>query len=596
MDDRLVVAAALGAAATALWAGRIPSALLVMVLTMAAAGGIGSTACSGVLRRHLADDCGERPGGARRASPWPGAAIALALVSLVGLRAQQDLAGLQHPLPARLDATGELGSDPEPLPWGARVELVLDGRRYTAMLDRRTEPPVRGLRSGDRVRVEAEVDPLDRAPRGWVLARHLSGRLRVGRIEPADGTRLWFGAANAVHEVLGRGAASMSEEHRALYLGLVVGDDRGQDEITRFRFRASGLTHLLAVSGQNVAFLLAVVAPLSMRLTFRWRWVLGVAAVVSFVLVTRAEPSVLRAAVMAGLALTAAATGRTAPGVRVLAMAMVLLLLGDPMLVHSVGFRLSVAATLGLVVLTRTLQHRLPGPLWLRTPLAVTLAAQAGALPVMALTFGPTSAVAVPANLLAEPAAGGVMMLGITEGLVAGQVREELASVLQVPVRAMVWWIDAVATASARLAVPPSAFVAWAVLLTGMASAIRLWRIRGAPALGRVALLAVVPCCLVLRPPQPQVGPTVRLDGPADLYADCRSWVVAFTGPAGSTEEEAAGVLEELWRMGITRAVRVESAEGGRAAELLAAELRAPLVVSPRVPPRARGSPCSLAP
>ncbi|MEZ5237509.1 MAG: ComEC/Rec2 family competence protein [Microthrixaceae bacterium] len=451
---------------------------------------------------------------------WPAALGAcLVLVSLVGLRASQDLEGLAAPLPGHVDGVAELGSDPEASRFGSQAELVVEGRRWLASFDRSLEFALEGLRAGDRIAVEARARAFSDAPIGWVRSRHLAGRLDVRSATAVGGTPVWFRAANQVHELLERGAASMGADHRALYLGLVVGDDRGQSELTRFRFRASGLTHLLAVSGQNLVFVLAVLAPVLGRVSLRWRWILGVAAVVGFVVVTRAEPSVLRAATMTALALSANLSGRRVSGPRTVALAVVVLLLCDPMLVHSVGFRLSVAATSGIVLLTGWLRERMPGPPWLRLPVAVTLGAQAGAVPVMTATFGPASVVSVPANLLAEPAAGAVMTLGMSSGLLCGVLREELAWVLQMPVRACVWWVDTVARIASQVAVPPAGLAGWAAIAGGVAAGVRLHRSRPRNP-GTALCVALVPLLVLARPSSPMgVAPAEPLPSPVHPWS-----------------------------------------------------------------------------
>lgn len=479
-------------------------------------------------------------------------AVASVVYAGVGLRVQQDHRGLSRPLPERLDAVGELGSDPERSRFGTDFEMVLDGRRWRASASREVEGALSGLRAGDRVAVEARVEDLGEAPRGWVLSRHLAGRLVVASAEPVGGTRPWFRSANWVHERLENGAASMDESHRSLYLGLVVGDDRDQSELTRFHFRASGLTHLLAVSGQNMVFVLAVLAPLSRRIGYRARWILGVAAIVAFVVLTRAEPSVLRAATMAILGLTATGAGRRVSGFRLVCIAVPILLIGDPMLVHSVGFRLSVAATSGLVLLARPIERRLVGPRVLRLPIAVTLAAQAGAVPVMVSTFGDVSLVAVPANLLAEPAAGVVMTLGLTTGLLAGLVREEIAWVLQVPVELAVWWVDRVAAGAAAVALPPSGVLVWAVLLAALMCSVHLWRVLGPRSVGRAIVVIALPVVLFLRPPLASPGEVVALPGGSELRSTCNRWELHLR-EVGTDERTGVEILESLWRIGVTR-------------------------------------------
>ena len=149
------------------------------------------------------------------------------------------------------------------------------------------------------------------------------------------------------------------EPYGALFRGLVIGDDRDQPEAMIERFRASGLSHLTAVSGQNVSFLLAACGPLLVRLRPRPRWMLTLCLIAWFVVLTRFEPSILRAGAMAMLSATAFLTGRERSPVRLLAVAVLILVLIDPLLVWSVGFWLSVGATAGVCVVGPPLARRL---------------------------------------------------------------------------------------------------------------------------------------------------------------------------------------------------------------------------------------------
>ena len=562
IGDVAVVVAALCAGVAAACAPVLPRWAAVAVV----ATGVPAAAVWGLAR-------GRHPGGPPRSRRALGLVFTAMVVAVVLWRSEVDLAGLEQPLPEVVEGVAELGGDPEATPYGTRVELVVAGRRWSATVPRQHEWALRGLRMGDRVRLRARPSPLAGAPSGWVRSRHLAGRLHVLRVEPAGGTPVWFAVANAVLERLERGATSLSEPHRRLYLGLVVGDDRGQSELTRHRFRVAGLTHLLAVSGQNVAFLLAVLAPLSRRCSSRMRLGVGAAGVAAFVVLTRAEPSVLRAATMAGLGLWASSAGRRAPGIRVVGMATVVLLIADPMLVHSVGFQLSLAATVALVLLARPLQRWLPGPAWLRLPLSVTLAAQAGALPVMAARFGTTSVVAVPANLLAEPAAGMVMMSGLTAGLLAGMVRAEPAALLQWPTRVLVWWIDAVARVASQLSVPRLSPWGWVLLAAAAAVAVVVHRRRGTPVAAALVVAALVVLC---RPPGAGAG-DLRLGPRATVGERCGIRVLVLRDPVSVTE-----VLEALAARGIARVGVVIGAHGARDVPVeLAEQLRARVVDQP---------------
>ena len=219
--------------------------------------------------------------------------------------------------------------------------------------------------------------------------------------------------------MIAEGAAVLAPEPASLVRGLVIGDDSAQPPEMIARFRASGLSHLTAVSGQNVALTVACAGPLLRRWRPLGRWVATVGLIGWFVVVTRAEPSVLRAGAMAALGATAFALGRPRAPARLLPAAVIGLVLLDPLLVWSVGFWLSSGATAGVVVIGPWLAARLwrLGPLAL--PIGITLGAQLGvALPSL-LVFGRLSLVGTVANLLAVPVAGFVMFVGLPACLVA---------------------------------------------------------------------------------------------------------------------------------------------------------------------------------
>jgi competence protein ComEC len=239
------------------------------------------------------------------------------------------------------------------------------------------------------------------------------------------------------------------------------------------RFRRSGLSHLTAVSGQNVALALAITAPLIQRTRPALRLAATLAVIGWFVILTRAEPSVLRAGTMAALAALAFAFGTEREPPRLLAVAVVILVLFDPLLVRSIGFWLSVGATAGVTVIGPPLRTRLAafGPL--ATPIAMTVAAQLGVLVPSLLVFGQLSVSGLVANLCAVPVAGLVMLYGLPASLVAGAV-PAVRSVLMAPVALGTRWVDTVAAVAAALErQPPWNVVVVIVFLGGSICAVR---------------------------------------------------------------------------------------------------------------------------
>lgn len=185
--------------------------------------------------------------------------------------------------------------------------------------------------------------------------------------------------------------------------GLVVGDTSAQsDEVTR-ALRIAGLGHLTAVSGANVAIVIAALAWLLSHLHVRprWRYVALVCGVIAFMVVARPSASVVRASVMASIALTLWVTGsQRRSEVVVLATGLVLLVI-DPWLAVSWGFALSLAATLGLILLPRLWGISADSPWWQRL-LAASVAACLATIPLL-IAMGATPTLAtIPANVTAD--------------------------------------------------------------------------------------------------------------------------------------------------------------------------------------------------
>jgi competence protein ComEC len=139
------------------------------------------------------------------------------------------------------------------------------------------------------------------------------------------------------------------------------------------------------------------------------------------------------------------------------------LVLVDPLLVWSVGFWLSVTATLGVTVAAPWIASRLAGPTWFVGSLSVTLGAQVGVMVPSWLVFGRLPTLGVPANLLAVPAAGAVMSMGVPVALVASVLPARVAGIVMAPAAFATHWVATVAALAAALEPRGAAIVAaWA--------------------------------------------------------------------------------------------------------------------------------------
>lgn len=441
--------------------------------------------------------------------------------------------------------------------WGAGAASV----RETVWLSGRGDAPA-AVR-GDRLGVEGTLEvPEEAGFAGFLLRRGIVAELRVSsavRLGPAAFAPVRW--AQSVREVLGRSIVERFPPREAgLLLGLALGDDTRLDPVVERDFRASGLSHLLVVSGGNVAMVLMPILALAGALRWsRWpRFALGIGTVAFFVVLTGAEPSVMRAGVMAGLALIGVLLGRPRSSGSVLAAAVVALLMLDPSLVWAVGFQLSVAATAGMVALATPIAERLrflPGPAAMAT--GATLAAQIGVTPVLLYWFHEVPLSTILANVLAFPVVAPALLLGLAAagtGLVVEPLARLLASLALVPMR----YLEAVADRLARAPMPWITGGGMATLLVGIALAIGLaWWLRSGRRLPRSALVAALGLApLVVWTGATAAGPpealTVRFidvgQGDASL----------LTSPGGATilvdgGPDPAVVATELVSLGVRR-------------------------------------------
>lgn len=367
----------------------------------------------------------------------------------------------------------ELASDPTPFGGAVRVTVEIEGERFDAWCYGSVRRKLVGREQGDMVLLAGTRRPSPAGSARRDAVRHVVGRLEVHLVADIEEGGAVARAGNRVRRLLRQAAERrMSPEDAALFTGLVIGDDARQSPAMITAFRTSGLSHLTAVSGQNVVFLLAAAGPVLRRLRPWPRWVATVALIGWFMSVTRFEPSVLRAGVMAIFASLAFVTGRQARPPRLVGLAVTLLVLVDPMLVWSVGFWLSVGATLGVCVVGPWITARLPVPAWLAMPVGVTLGAQAGVAIPSALVFGRLPLVSLVANLVAVPVAGFVMLYGIPAGVLAAIVPAPLDAVVLWPAEVGTQWVAQVARVGATLEPSPGwslfGWVVVAALLAGL--------------------------------------------------------------------------------------------------------------------------------
>jgi competence protein ComEC len=306
---------------------------------------------------------------------------------------------------------GRVAVEPRRTSQGWQTVLAIHTLEATVTRERAVTLLETDLPLGTPVQIRASARPLPAGGYGrWLAQHHAVALLEVSRLEVTGPPGAWARASEWVRERIRSTAARHQAIDRAgLVVGFVTGDTRLLPEEDAAAMQATGLSHLTAVSGSNTAVLLAGIAGLLvlLRTPARVRWALLALAVPWFAFITRLEPSVLRAGVMALLVIAAAVHGVARDARHLLAGALVLLVLIDPFLSWSLGLMLSAGATLGVLViaprLATTFERIMPRAV--AQLLGITVGAQLAVLPVLLAGFGTIELVTVPANLLAVPMA-----------------------------------------------------------------------------------------------------------------------------------------------------------------------------------------------
>lgn len=395
----------------------------------------------------------------RDRAPWGWGAALMASLGVLALGAGWGgvaEARLQGSLLARIgghiEAEGSMREDPTAggFGWHAVVDLSevswamgAARLRASAWVQGDGEPPP--VVRGDRVWLQGSIRRPDDPGFADVL-RHkgIASELQVSDLRRESGASNPFVRATQRFRAFVAGSIDrlFPPAEAGLLLGLALGDASQLDPSVARDFQATGLSHLLVVSGENVAMVLTPVLALAVVLRLgRWtRLLLGLGTVVFFVVLTGAEPSVMRAGVMATLTLLGVLIGRPRNTASILGGAVLLLIVLDPWLIWSIGFQLSVGATAGMVALAGPIGDRLARHLPRAVALAAgtTMAAQFGVTPLLLFHFHEVPGVTILANLAAFPAVSPALLLGIAAaslGLFVLPAGRLLAWVALIPMR-----------------------------------------------------------------------------------------------------------------------------------------------------------------
>ncbi len=366
-------------------------------------------------------------------------------IALLHAATPDPLAELAAMEPGEVVLVGRIASPPEKSGFGYMADLRVERLWYQG------REILRGggvevfagdlsISVGDRVRLDGEISRPQIGEDGFNYSRYLATKRISALVEATSVRRVgqqrgWIGQVHRRTDVaLGYG---LRPREAAVVRGMVLGDRSLMPEELEKSFQRSGITHVLAISGQHVAILAAVIyfavrifaVPPSIRagVTMGLMWL--------YILIAGAPPSAIRAGVVATFVLAAPLLGRQVSPLHFMSTMLALVLSYNPQLIYSTGFQLSVAAVFGILLLTKPLKSLLERtllrllespPTQLLNLICVSLAAQLTTSPIVAATFEQVSIVGVFTNLIAVPLSGPILILGLL-GSLAGNIYPLLA-------------------------------------------------------------------------------------------------------------------------------------------------------------------------
>ncbi|MFA7290042.1 MAG: DNA internalization-related competence protein ComEC/Rec2 [Melioribacteraceae bacterium] len=201
-----------------------------------------------------------------------------------------------------------------------------------------------------------------------------------------------------------------SPDAAALLRGFLLADRYLITYDTQQEFIDTGVFHILAVSGMNVAYVILIIYFLFGRFGLKVRLIVSLAAVVAFVIVTGTAPSIIRAAIMMGAFILSLLLGRNKNNFNSLFIAAFIIILINPNDLFSAAFQLSFGAVFSILVYNKYL----PIKNKVLSFIGITLAAQIGTLPIIIYYFNNISLISIFANMIVVPVSGLIYLLGTT--------------------------------------------------------------------------------------------------------------------------------------------------------------------------------------
>ena len=238
----------------------------------------------------------------------------------------------------------------------------------------------------------------------------------------------------------------LSEENAGLLSGLLVGEKNDVSENISKSFSKSNLAHILAISGTHISYIIIGISFILTQIKSprRITHILTILILIFFMFITNFSPSVMRASIMAIIILSAKLVYRKSDILNSMAISLIIILIDNPLSINDIGLQLSYLATLGIVLLNKSIANFLSKRINKKVSelISVTLSAQILILPIVALNFNAISTIFILSNIIAMPIVGVIILFGYVNifiGFFSIKVASILGVLLNILIEVLVW-------------------------------------------------------------------------------------------------------------------------------------------------------------
>lgn len=280
-------------------------------------------------------------------------------------------------------------------------------------------PSKRIIKKGEVIKAEGEfvLPDLVRNTGGFNYRRYLNSQKIYGSIFVKKFEVTYIGKFNLIYyiqeEIYETFDKLFPKNEMGLILGMLIGETKDISEETMENFKDIGITHLVAVSGSNVMYVLAFVQIIFNKLCGKRKtYFISIFFIIIFMLVSGASSSVVRATIMTVLMILSDIFYKKSDTLNNISISAFILMIISPLIIYDVGFILSFGGTIGIVLLSKDLKKVFDKHIKFSETLATTCSAQIVLVPIMAYYFNSFSIISIITNLIVVPISGFITILG----------------------------------------------------------------------------------------------------------------------------------------------------------------------------------------